>query len=401
MNVFAVVIVVAILLLGPLAIYCFIESKKKRNLKPQAVHDLYKDVELSFPGEEAKPTQPSNDTTSQTLGLADAQQDKETIFSWEMLVQATNNFHEDHRIGEGSFASVFKGILQDCKMIAVKMLKIQPSRGDQEFMNEVELLTKVQHRNLVTLLGCCKEGDKRLLVYEYMPHNSLEKIIFDQNKRKELDWNKRRDIISGVASGLSYLHEDSKLKIVHRDIKASNILLDDKLNPKIADFGFAKHFPDDKSHTQSKLVGTIGYIAPEYVREGHISVKTDVFSFGVLTLEIISGRSYDASDLPEDMRPLLKWAWRLYQQKAVWNMVDETIKLECNRKEIERFIHVALVCTQEDPSQRPSMFRVRIWLTKCEGDLPQPTMPAFAIWQSCPEPRDWPSGIFSGTRVHT
>eukprot|EP00253_Pinus_taeda_P033346 PITA_33346 len=217
-------------------------------------------------------------------------QDRQIAFTMEELIAATENFDDQNKLGEGGFGAVYKGTIEDGKEIAVKKLSLRSLQGKREFMNEVKLVAKIQHRNLVNLLGCCAEGSERLLVYEYLPNKSLDKVLFDPNKSNQLDWQKRYNVIVGVARGLLYLHEDSQLRIIHRDIKASNILLDENLNPKIADFGLARLFPEDESHVSTRVAGTYGYMAPEYAMQGQLSVKADVYSFGVLLMELVTGR---------------------------------------------------------------------------------------------------------------
>ncbi|KAL7116903.1 hypothetical protein ACP275_03G035500 [Erythranthe tilingii] len=204
---------------------------------------------------------------------------------------ATNNFSDDNKLGQGGFGAVYMGKLVHGKEIAVKRLSKDSGQGDLEFKNEVLLLAKLQHRNLVRLLGFSIEGIERLLVYEFVRNGSLDQILFDRTKSSKLDWNSRYRIIVGIAKGVLYLHEDSRLMIIHRDLKASNVLLDENMNPKIADFGMARLVvPDATIESTNLIVGTYGYMAPEYARYGHFSVKSDVFSFGVIVLEIITGR---------------------------------------------------------------------------------------------------------------
>eukprot|EP00253_Pinus_taeda_P033897 PITA_33897 len=178
------------------------------------------------------------------------------IFSMETLLASTKNFDNQNKLGEGGFGPVYKGTTPDGKEIAVKKLSFKSMQGRKEFLNEVKLGTEIQHRNLVCLLGCCVEGSERLLVYEYLPNKSLDQILFDPNKRNQLDWGKRYNIIMGVARGLLYLHQDSRPRIIHRDVKASNVLLDEELNPKIADFGLARLFPDGQTHINTRVAGT-------------------------------------------------------------------------------------------------------------------------------------------------
>eukprot|EP01018_Ginkgo_biloba_P036401 Gb_35263 [translate_table: standard] len=267
---------------------------------------------------------------------------------------ATDNFNKNNKLGEGGFGPVYKGRISDGTEVAVKMLSVRSMQGKREFMNEVKLVAKIQHRNLVRLLGCCSEGPEKLLVYEYLPNKSLDTFLFDPEKRKLLDWKKRYNIIIGIVRGLLYLHQDSQLRIIHRDIKASNILLDDNLNPKIADFGLAKFFPEGETHVSTRVVGTYGYMAPEYAMQGQLSVKADVYSFGVLLLEIVSGRKNTDFDLLPEMQILLGWAWRLHKEGRI---VDA------------------------DAAIRPQMRDV-IWMLNSSEKLADPKKPAFFKYMS-------------------
>ncbi|PQQ20810.1 putative receptor-like protein kinase [Prunus yedoensis var. nudiflora] len=239
---------------------------------------------------------------------------EQKVFPFETLVAATKNFNSTNELGRGGFGPVYKGKLEDGREIAVKKLSQSSNQGKKEFMNEAKLLARVQHRNVVNLLGYCAHGVEKLLVYEYVANESLDKLLFKSNRREELDWKRRYDIICGIARGLLYLHEDSHNCIIHRDIKASNILLDDKWVPKIADFGMARLFPEDETHVNTRVAGTNGYMAPEYVMHGHLSVKADVFSFGVMVLELISGHRNSSFNLNVDAQSLLDWAYKLYKK---------------------------------------------------------------------------------------
>nr|GEV33116.1 putative S-locus glycoprotein domain-containing protein [Tanacetum cinerariifolium] len=213
------------------------------------------------------------------------------LFSLSEVSKATNNFSVKNKLGEGGFGPVYKGVLEEGQEIAVKRLSKSSQQGFDEFENEVICIAKLQHRNLVKLLGYCMQGDETLLIYEYMPNKSLDSFIFDESSESPLDWPLRFHIIHGIARGLLYLHQDSRHRIVHRDLKASNILLDHDMNPKISDFGLARMFSEHESEANTKrVVGTLGYISPEYAVNGIFSVKSDIFSFGVLVLEIVSGK---------------------------------------------------------------------------------------------------------------
>ncbi|KAK7312926.1 hypothetical protein VNO77_37181 [Canavalia gladiata] len=213
------------------------------------------------------------------------------LFDLQTIKTATTNFLIRNKIGEGGFGPVYWGKLEDGQEIAVKRLSRNSGQGMTEFINEVKLIVKLQHRNLVKLLGCCIEGQERLLVYEYMSNGSLDSFIFDDTKAKLLQWPQRFHIIGGIARGLMYLHQDSRLRIIHRDLKASNVLLDENLSPKISDFGMARIFAGNQTEGNTdRVVGTYGYMAPEYAADGLFSVKSDVFSFGILVLEVVCGR---------------------------------------------------------------------------------------------------------------
>ncbi|XP_062160662.1 cysteine-rich receptor-like protein kinase 25 isoform X2 [Alnus glutinosa] len=236
-------------------------------------------------------------------------------FDLSTMQAATNNFSDANKLGEGGFGPVYKGKLINGNEIAVKRLSMKSKQGLEEFKNEVLLIVKLQHKHLVRLLGCCLEGGEKLLVYEYMANTSLDAFLFDPKKSASLDWTKRKNILNGIARGLLYLHEDSRLKIIHRDMKASNVLLDDEMNPKISDFGTARIFDGDQVEANTnRVVGTYGYMAPEYAMEGLFSVKSDVYSFGVLMLEIISGKKNMGFYHPEHAKSLLPHAWRVWNE---------------------------------------------------------------------------------------
>uniref|UniRef100_A0A2N9EGN8 Protein kinase domain-containing protein n=1 Tax=Fagus sylvatica TaxID=28930 RepID=A0A2N9EGN8_FAGSY len=302
-------------------------------------------------------------------------QQEQKQFPFETLVAATKDFHITHKLGEGGFGPVYKGKLDDGREIAVKKLSHSSNQGKKEFMNEAKLLARVQHRNIVNLLGYCVHGVEKLLVYEYVSHESLDKLLFKSNRREELDWKRRNDIIAGIARGLLYLHEDSHNCIIHRDIKASNILLDDKWVPKIADFGMARLFPEDQTHVNTRVAGTNGYMAPEYVMHGHLTVKADVFSFGVVVLELISGQRNSSFNLNVDAQNLLDWAYKLYRKGRSMEIMDPTLASSAATDQVAMCIQIGLLCTQGDPQLRPTMRRVVVMLSKKPGNLDEPTRP--------------------------
>ncbi|XP_021851334.2 cysteine-rich receptor-like protein kinase 43 isoform X2 [Spinacia oleracea] len=304
-----------------------------------------------------------------------AQEQKQ--FSFDTLVKATDKFHPSHKLGEGGFGPVFKGKLLDGREIAVKMLSQHSRQGQKEFINEAKLLARVQHRNVVNLLGYCTHGEDKLLVYEYVSNESLDKLLFKPDKRQLLDWKKRYEVVAGIAKGLLYLHEDSHSCIIHRDIKASNILLDDKWIPKIADFGMARLFPEDQTHVNTRVAGTNGYMAPEYVMHGHLSVKADVFSFGVVVLELISGQKNSSYNLALDTHNLLEWAYKLFKKSKSLEVLDPSIASTADAEQVALCVQIGLLCTQSDPNLRPSMRRVVVLLSKKPTSLEEPTRPGF------------------------
>ncbi|KAK1403979.1 Receptor-like serine/threonine-protein kinase [Heracleum sosnowskyi] len=238
------------------------------------------------------------------------------LFTFVQIAKATNDFSFNNKLGEGGFGPVYKGMLDKGQEIAVKRLSETSRQGIDEFMNEVSIIAKLQHRNLVKLLGCCVEEGERMLIYEYMPNRGLDSIIFDEELCKSFDWLKRYNIINGIARGLLYLHEDSRLRIIHRDLKVSNILLDHEMNPKISDFGMARIFGGSETEASTtRVVGTYGYMPPEYAIEGLFSTKSDVYSFGVLVLEIVSGKKNRGFKHPDHNHNLLGHAWRRYNEK--------------------------------------------------------------------------------------
>ncbi|KAI4323206.1 hypothetical protein L6164_022831 [Bauhinia variegata] len=288
---------------------------------------------------------------------------KPYTFSYSELKNATDDFNLGNKLGQGGFGPVYKGTLADGRAIAVKQLSAASHQGNCQFVNEIATISAVQHRNLVKLYGCCIEGDKRLLVYEYLVNKSLDQALFANCLN--LNWHTRCDICLGIARGLAYLHEESRLRIVHRDVKASNILLDRELVPKISDFGLAKLYDDNKTHISTRVAGTIGYLAPEYAFCGRLTEKADVFSFGIVALEIISGRPNSDTSLEEEKVCLLEWAWNLLENKRVSELVDPRVS-EFNEEEVKRIAGVALLCTQTSPALRPSMSRVVAMLS---GDV--------------------------------
>ncbi|XP_024027998.1 G-type lectin S-receptor-like serine/threonine-protein kinase At4g27290 [Morus notabilis] len=323
-----------------------------------------------------------NETISQNGGEED---DLDLpLFNLSSIIAATGNFSEDNKLGEGGFGSVYRGKLEDGQEIAVKRLSISSLQGLNELRNE-KLIAKLQHRNLVKLLGCCINEKEKLLVYEYMPNKGLDSFIFvvnfentltDQNQGKLLDWSKRFKIICGIARGLLYLHQDSRLRVIHRDLKASNVLLDDEMNPKISDFGLARPFVGNQTEEQTTrvIIGTYGYMAPEYAFDGLFSIKSDVFSFGILVLEIVSGKKSRGFQYRNS---LIGHAWKLHEEGNSIEMLDKHLReSDHNLKQVLRCIHVGLLCMQQSPMDRPNMSSVVLMLGS-ESELPQPKPPGY------------------------
>ncbi|KAK4594731.1 hypothetical protein RGQ29_018439 [Quercus rubra] len=303
-----------------------------------------------------------------------------TIFSYECIKVATNNFSLENKLGEGGFGPVYMGKLLTSQQIAIKQLSRNSRQGIIEFKNELILISKLQHMNLVKLLGCCIFGEERMLVYEYMPNKSLDYFLFDSNQRKLLDWKKRFNIIEGIAQGLIYLHKYSRLKVIHRDLKASNILLDESMNPKISDFGMARIFKQNEVEANTnRIVGTYGYMSPEYAMEGVFSIKSDVYSFGVLMLEIVSGRKNNSFYDDEHALNLVGYAWDLWQEGKGLELVDLTIRESCVEYQVLRCIHVSLLCVEDGAIDRPTMLDMLSMLTNESTQLPLPKKPAFSI----------------------
>ncbi|CAM0901830.1 unnamed protein product [Alopecurus aequalis] len=312
------------------------------------------------------------------------------LFEFSTLLSATNYFTD--KLGAGGFGPVYKGKLPDGQEIAIKRLSNSSSQGLEEFKNEVTVLSKLQHRNLVRLFGCCVHGEEKMLVYEYMPNNSLDSFIFDETKRPVLGWKLRYNIIQGIGKGLLYLHQDSRLKIIHRDLKASNVLLDDDFNPKIADFGMARIFGQYQLQALThRIVGTYGYIAPEYAMEGKFSEKSDVFSFGVLILEIVCGRRNSSFIDDEWSMNLVGHAWTLWTKGGAPELIDALMGTTYSSDEVCRCIQVGLLCVQELPSERPNMSLV---LRMLSGDvaLPAPKRAAFFVGRAQVDDKDTESG---------
>ncbi|KAK1419591.1 hypothetical protein QVD17_28795 [Tagetes erecta] len=299
------------------------------------------------------------------------------FFSLYVVARATSNFSVSNKIGEGGFGPVYKGVLEDGREIAVKRLSETSQQGLDEFKNEVICIAKLQHRNLVKLLGYCIHQNELILIYEYMANKSLDRFLFDETKSLMLNWPQRFNIIHGIARGVLYLHQDSRLQIIHRDLKVGNILLDGDMNPKISDFGLARKFVGhDTSVKTKKVVGTYGYISPEYAVHGRFSIKSDVFSFGVLVLEIVSGMRNKEFSNGDNSDNLLGHAWKLHKEGKSIELMSASLHDSCVVSEVLRSIQVALLCVQHHAEDRPTMLSVVLMLVS-EGALPEPKQPAF------------------------
>ncbi|TVU38685.1 hypothetical protein EJB05_12069, partial [Eragrostis curvula] len=299
-----------------------------------------------------------------------------TVFDLITLQEATEHFSDKNKLGEGGFGTVYKGILSDGEEVAVKTLLGRTGHALHQLHNEIQVLAKLQHKNLVRLLGYCSHQNDTLLVYEYIKNGSLDSILFDKSKGNALHWEQQYNIILGIAKGILYLHEDSSTRIIHRDLKANNILLDDDMEPKIADFGLARLMGEGHTRTQTaRVVGTFGYMAPEYAMHGIVSPKVDIFSFGVLVLEIVTRRSNCGSDDYSAVN-LLSDVWDHWTKGSISQMLDQTL-VGYARIQALRCIHVGLLCAQVDPDDRPDISAVVFMLTRDGMELQPPEEPAF------------------------
>ncbi|XP_019155918.1 PREDICTED: uncharacterized protein LOC109152723 [Ipomoea nil] len=300
-------------------------------------------------------------------------------FSYTWIVATTNNFSLDCKLGHGGFGTVYKGITPERQEVAIKQLSETSKQGLMEFKNEVVLIAKLQHTNLVKLLGFCIHGDQKMLIYEFMPNKSLDFFLFDPNRKEYLTWEKRLNIIEGIAQGLLYLHKYSRVRIIHRDLKVSNILLDENMNPKIADFGMAKILRQNVTEANTmRRGGTYGYMSPEYAMEGIFSTKSDVYSFGVIVLEIVSGRKNNDFYNEDGPLNLVEYAWELWEKDAVLQLIDPAISiLHGIEEQLCRCINVGLLCVEYFVADRPSMSDVISMLTNENMALRKPKKPGF------------------------
>ncbi|CAH8273034.1 unnamed protein product [Arabidopsis lyrata] len=292
-------------------------------------------------------------------------------FDFDTVKAATNEFSE--LVGHGGFGSVYKGRLQNGQEIAVKILSKSSIRTETQFHNELNILSKLKHKNLINLLGFCTKRDQHCLVYEFMPNSSLDCFLLDPHRASQLSWEMCRNIVDGIARGLRYLHEESGLCLVHRDIKPRNILLDSDLKPKIMGFELARMMQQCENEAESTvIVGTIGYIDPEYLRSGRVSVKSDVYAFGVTILTIITRRKAWSVDGDS----LIEYVMRCWNRGEAIDVIHEVMREEEREdsiSEILRYIHIALLCIDENAETRPSIDRVLHWFSCISTPLPEPT----------------------------
>ncbi|KAB1227420.1 G-type lectin S-receptor-like serine/threonine-protein kinase RKS1 [Morella rubra] len=360
--------VAVLLLLGVSTVYWLVMKKKKGKRQSKYAFNV-----------DSSSTYFEESTSRQELDGSTGNSDL-PFFDISTIAAATDHFSVANKLGEGGFGSVYKGVVSSGKEIAIKRLSKHSRQGIEEFKNEVAIIAKLQHRNLVRILGYCVQGEEKMLIYEYLPNKSLDSFIFNERKRSLLDWQKRLEIVCGVARGILYLHQDSRLRIIHRDLKASNVLLDDIMNPKISDFGMAKIFGSDQSEANTnRVVGTYGYMSPEYAMQGLFSVKSDVYSFGVLLLEIITGKKNSTFYHDGPSSNLIGHVWDLWSEGAAMEIVDSSLQGEkCPANEVSRCIQIGLLCVQEHATDRPTMSAV-VFMLGNDTPLPYPKQPAFIL----------------------
>ncbi|KAK9084904.1 hypothetical protein Sjap_025315 [Stephania japonica] len=369
----ACVSVALALLLTGFCLYCRSQRKKEHKDHERSGRALLHELVITPHANIHSPrniVEGSDEVNNQELPLIDL----------AIIRLATENFSNSHKLGQGGFGTVYKGVLPDGKEIAAKRLSKRSWQGLEEFKNEVILIAQLQHRNLVRLIGCGIEEDEKLLIYEFMPNRSLDWFLFDETRCRMLTWGIRFNIILGIARGLLYLHEDSRLKIIHRDLKPNNVLLDDEMNAKISDFGMARIFGENQNQANTRrVVGTHGYMAPEYAMEGLFSIKSDVFSFGVVLLEILSAKKCTGFYLTEHAQSFLAYAWNLWNEGRALDFVDPILFDSSSEHDLLRCIHIGLLCVQKDAADRPTMSYVLVALGTELVELPQPTQPAFSV----------------------
>uniref|UniRef100_A0A7N0TE70 non-specific serine/threonine protein kinase n=1 Tax=Kalanchoe fedtschenkoi TaxID=63787 RepID=A0A7N0TE70_KALFE len=294
-----------------------------------------------------------------------------SFYTYEEVMEITNGFRRENILGEGGFGAVYKGWLADGRLVAVKQLKVGSGQGEREFRAEVEIISRVHHRHLVSLVGYCISENQRLLIYEFMPNKTLEHHLHGTGM-PALEWTKRMKIALGAARGLAYLHEDCHPKIIHRDIKSANILLDDSFEAQVADFGLAKLTDDNNTHVSTRVMGTFGYMAPEYANSGKLTDRSDVFSFGVVLLELITGRKPVDPTQPFGDESLVEWARPLLvtalETGDISELADTRLENQFVHPQMLRMIEAAAACVRRSAPKRPRMMQV-VRALDCENDV--------------------------------
>ncbi|KAK3125323.1 hypothetical protein QOZ80_7BG0603350 [Eleusine coracana subsp. coracana] len=374
-----IVTIVAAVVLFVLVACLLLWWKRGRNIK-DAVHRSWRSRHSSAQSQHNSAMLDISQSIRFDDDVEDGKSHELKVYPLDWIKAATCNFSDSNKLGAGGFGPVYLGKLSGGEEVAVKRLCRNSGQGLEEFKNEVILIAKLQHRNLVRLLGCCIQEEEKILVYEYMPNKSLDAFLFDPEKQRLLDWKKRFDIIEGIARGLLYLHRDSRLRVVHRDLKASNILLDAGMEPKISDFGMARIFGgDDNQFNTNRVVGTFGYMSPEYAMEGIFSVKSDVYSFGVLVLEIITGKRAVSFHGHQDSLNIAGYAWRQWNEDKGIELIDPSIRESCSVRQVLRCIHIALLCVQDHADDRPDIPAVILMLSSDNLNLPNPRPPTLML----------------------
>lgn len=371
--------IISAIVLFVLAACLLLWWKHGRNIK-DAVHGSWRSRHSSTQSQQNSAMLDISQSIRFDDDVEDGKSHELKVYSLDRIRTATSNFSDSNKLGEGGFGPVYMGTLPGGEEVAVKRLCRNSGQGLEEFKNEVILIAKLQHRNLVRLLGCCIQREEKILVYEYMPNKSLDAFLFNPEKQRLLDWKKRFDIIEGIARGLLYLHRDSRLRVVHRDLKASNILLDVDMKPKISDFGMARMFGGDQNQfNTNRVVGTFGYMSPEYAMEGIFSVKSDVYGFGVLILEIITGKRAVSFHCHEDSLNIAGYAWRQWNEDNAAELIDPVIRASCSVRQVLRCIHIALLCVQDHADERPDIPTVILMLSNDSSSLPNPRPPTLML----------------------
>ncbi|KAL5737870.1 hypothetical protein ACOSP7_030631 [Xanthoceras sorbifolium] len=373
--VIALVVALSVLLLASYIVYRWRRKLKEKEEMERCQDMLLFDINMSIGTS-------TNELSNGERAKGKSKDSGVPLFSFSSVSAATDNFSTDNKLGEGGFGPVYKGKLLNGQEVAVKRLSRQSGQGLEELKNETMLIAKLQHRNLVRIFGCCIEHGEKILIYEFMPNKSLDTFLFDPSKKSLLDWGTRVRIIEGIAQGLLYLHQYSRLRIIHRDLKASNILLDCDMNPKISDFGMARMFGGDELQANTnRIVGTYGYMPPEYALQGLFSIKSDVFSFGVLLLETLSSKK-NTGFYNTDSLNLLGHSWELWNNDTALDLMEPILEKEVSYPMLIRYINVALLCVQETAADRPTMSEVVSMLTNEHIVLPSPKQPAFTYLKS-------------------